>query len=431
MYIDFKIMTASSFFAENLVSERFLFFYFGAILIIALFNLMIFFSSHNKAYLYYFLYVVSMLLYQIAVEGYGNVFFWEQWDWFKPRSYNFAIALSFLFAVMFTRSYLDLGKNTRSLNTIGRILEYTFIATGIAIMFSIESIIISWGNICIFAGVIYIFYAGFYVLIKRFEPAKYFVIAWSTLLTGVLVTTLRRLFILPDTLLTEYALHVAHICEAVLLAFALRDRSRVLQQRVLEAEEELTEAHARILQNRMKPHFLFNSMNLVFNQLHENPEKAQTTLRKLADNFHFLTETDGVALITLREEWNFLENYLGIMEQRWPGSLTIEKFFDASLSLLPVPPLTIQPLAENAFKYGLKKLEQKYLSCVCSIQDGKVVIEVRNSSADKLGAVNFGRSLGNIQRRLRRYYPDAQINIRQEETFVIAEIFFCLPAGFI
>lgn len=425
--MDFYGASFSSFFISSLKEEWFLFFYFGATCIIAFYNLMVFVVSKDRNYLLYFLYVIFMLLYQFSVEGYGNFLIWQDWFWFRPRSYNFFISLAFCTGLIFTNTYLNLKRHNRVLNHLTLWSAALFFIVGVMFIFTTASWLIDFGTLCILFGMILILICGFYVLSRRYEPAVYFVFAWSVLVAGIFITTAKRLHWLPYNHFTNYALHVGNMLEAILLALALGERVRKNYQKKLEAEEALSEANSRILQNRMKPHFLFNSMNMIFQQLKEEPDQAQITLKKLADNYHFLTDSSERRLIPFKDEWAFLQNYLDIMKSRWPDHLLIESSFQSELGLLPVPPLILQPLVENAFKYGLKHVTNKALRVKCCIKNDRVAFFVENNTDRPLGNIDYSRSLGNIQKRLRRYYRDAVVELSEDDNMVTALIHFAYP----
>ena len=428
--LDFSAAAPSSFFRRAHVEDSFLNFYFGFLTVIILYNFMVYVISRDRNYLLYVLYVIFMLLYQLSVEGIGDTGRFTALAWFMPRSYNVFIALVFSTGMLFARSYLDLKKNAPLLDKIGQVEQYFFLCVGILSVFSTAQWLVLLGTFCILTGVITILFSGFYILHRRYEPALFFVLAWGFLMLGTMITTMKRIHWLPYNMFTEYAIHIGNMLEVVFLALALGERVRLYQKKRLEAEEALIEANSKVMQDRMKPHFLFNSMNIIFNQLRQSPVQAQNTLQSLSDNYHFLTESDKKPLVRLEEEWRFLANYLGIMEQRWPDQTEFELNINPKLGRLPVPPIIIQPLAENAFKYGLKNASVKRLSAAADIEDGQVIIRVGNSSdANSLGSVSYDRSLGNIRSRLKRYYPDAELTLKLNNGTVTAEISFTYPGG--
>lgn len=429
LYRDFTVTDASGFFRRSLFDERFLFFYFGAIVIIILYNICVYMSSKDINYLFYVLYESAMLLYQLSIEGYAALYLWPEWLWFMPRSYNIFISAAFVMCVVFTQSYLDLQKNNPLLYKMGLFLAPLFALTGLLFIFTTASWVVAIGTIFIFSGLFYSFGSSIFVLHKGYRPALIFVVAWSCVIIGAMITTMRRIHWVPDTFLTEYAVYIGNMLEAVLLALALGNRVRLIRKRNQQVEEALEEAHSRIMQDRMKPHFLFNSMNIIFNQLREDPIKAGSTLHRLSDNYHFLTEVTDKPLVALCDEWAFFENYLMLMQERWPDELSLALRFDDRLAALPVPPVFIQPLAENAFKHGMYEESKKELSASCELLGGMVLIRIINNSGKAPFRMDFTRSLGNIRKRLQRYYYDAALDLYQEGAHTVCEIRFSFPGG--
>ncbi|HQL34223.1 MAG TPA: hypothetical protein PK969_13290, partial [Treponemataceae bacterium] len=141
----------------------------------------------------------------------------------------------------------------------------------------------------------------------------------------------------------------------------------------------------------------------------------------------FITEFNDKKIIKLKEELNFLENYLHLMELRWPGKVAIDISADQDILDIPVPPFILQPLAENAFKHGLHKLQNKELNVSLQASDGLIRLSISNNTADKLGYVDYTRSLGNILKRLKNYYPGASLSLYQENATIISEITFPDP----
>lgn len=427
IHTDLKITGALNYFQHNLRDERILFWVFGAILAVALYNLIVFISTRDKNYLYYFLYIFFMLMYDLTVEGFGRFYFWPNWGWLFPRGFNIFMSLSFVFGALFARSFLNLKELSPKLNRLLTIIAGIFSINTILFFLPVSNIIINWSTLCFFFGIILLFFSGIYAVTRGYKPARFYLIAWIFLIVGSTVTTFRRIGVLPANIYTEYAIYIGTVFESILLAFALGDRVLTIQNKKLEAEEALIDANNRILQNRMKPHFLFNSMNIIFNQIRETPEGAMKSLGLLSDNYHYITEFNDRPLVSLEEEISFLKNYIKLMKLRWPEKLEVKYSIDSKLTRIPVPPFILQPLAENAFKYGLKEVDLKFLEVQIYQQEKQVVMEIINSTKKKPGKIDYSRSLGNIINRLQRYYKDVKLMVYGRGDKVISKILFKSP----
>ncbi len=427
IHSDLKITGSLNYFQDSIRDERILLWAFGAIISITLYNLIVFFATKDKNYLFYFLYIFFMLLYDVTVEGYGRYYLWPDWEWLFSRDYNIFVSLCFVFVVLFSRSFLNLKDYSKKLYTVSNAAVIVFSMNTVLFMLPPSSIVVNFSTFCFFFGIGFLLVSGIFTLSRGYKPARFYLLAWTCLITGSAITTMRRIHILPDTLFTEYAIYIGTVLESILLAFALGDRVLTIQNKKLEAEEALIDANNRILQNRMKPHFLFNSMNIIFNQIVESPQDAMNSLKLLSDNYHFITEFTDKKIILLREEINFLKNYLHLMQLRWPKTLRVVYTIQEEILDLPVPPFILQPLAENAFKHSLNKTSNKELEISIQLLDNQILLRVINTTADKLGYIDYSRSLGNILQRIRNYYRNAELIVYQRENMVISEITFTNP----
>ena len=112
------------------------------------------------------------------------------------------------------------------------------------------------------------------------------------------------------------------------------------------------------LRARLAPHFLFNTLNTLHAQIESDPKGAQATTERLAALFRQVVEMAYEPFIPLKEELAFVERYLGIEQARLGNRLIVRIEVPEELENLPVPPLSLQVLVENAIKHGVASLEQ-------------------------------------------------------------------------
>jgi two-component system sensor histidine kinase AlgZ len=121
--------------------------------------------------------------------------------------------------------------------------------------------------------------------------------------------------------------------------------------------ESEARSRADALQARIRPHFLFNSMNTIASLTRSDPKRAEEAVEDLADLFRVTLKDEG-RLLTLGEEIELSRIYQRIEARRLGGRLQV----DWDLARLPMgarlPALTIQPLLENAIYHGIEPLEQ-------------------------------------------------------------------------
>lgn len=120
------------------------------------------------------------------------------------------------------------------------------------------------------------------------------------------------------------------------------------QQRESEMQARLT-----ALQARIHPHFLFNSMNTIASLIAINPERAEDAVLDLSELFRASLRT-GDRLIPLSAELDLCRRYLAIEKLRLEDRLTLEWHIEDGLEQQAIPPLTLQPLVENAIYHGIQ-----------------------------------------------------------------------------
>jgi two-component system sensor histidine kinase AlgZ len=169
------------------------------------------------------------------------------------------------------------------------------------------------------------------------------------------------------------------------------------------------EARSRIraLQARIRPHFLFNSLNTVASLTRSDPSRAEEAIEDLADLFR-VSLSDGRAQITLREELEVARIYQRIEQLRLGERLQVRwKVGDLPPQAI-VPSLLLQPLLENAIGHGIEPLPAGGTVVVEGRSDGdEVLIEISNPVSATAKAVRSGNrmALDNIRQRLELAFP--------------------------
>lgn len=125
-------------------------------------------------------------------------------------------------------------------------------------------------------------------------------------------------------------------------------------RRALALQRDLAHARLRELQSRLQPHFLFNALNSVSALIHSDVEKADEMLERLSSLLRRVLVSGEKSLIPLREELNLLRDYLAIEQVRFSDRLTVVESIEPETLSLFVPPMILQPLAENAVKHGIE-----------------------------------------------------------------------------
>ncbi len=167
----------------------------------------------------------------------------------------------------------------------------------------------------------------------------------------------------------------------------------------------LAEARLAALTARIRPHFLFNSLNAVLGVIRTEPRRAEEALEELADLFRALMR-ENTQLTSLSEEIALARQYLSIEHLRLGERLQVRWQIDTIPPDAHVPPLMLQPLLENAVYHGIEPLENPGEITITIQQQGhEIVLEIINPY-DARAASHVGNqmALNNIRERLSLFY---------------------------
>jgi LytS/YehU family sensor histidine kinase len=202
-----------------------------------------------------------------------------------------------------------------------------------------------------------------------------------------------------------------------------REEERIGAEYASKAMQSLLVANAEIkaLQAQMNPHFLFNVLNSIKALIRTNPENARQMITLFSKYIRKNMQSTSQDLIPVREELSHIRVYLDLIKFRVGDLIDITWDVEESCLSYEVPPLTIQPIVENAFVHGLKNTvkEGRLLISVKEEQEGITIrVEDNGSGMDRQSGEteaeeHMGFALANIQQRLRYYFgEDIKLNIR-------------------
>lgn len=162
-----------------------------------------------------------------------------------------------------------------------------------------------------------------------------------------------------------------------------------------------TAARLSELQARIRPHFLFNTLNSAIALVRAEPAKAEALLEDLSDLFRHALMDPGES-VTLEEEITLAKRYLAIEEVRFGDRIQVEWVLDPSASAAQLPPLLLQPLVENAVRHGVEPSPEGAQIRISTQRRGAtVVIKVSNTVPSGHGARGSGLALDNVRERLK------------------------------
>jgi hypothetical protein len=242
-FADLRIgLRSTNWFVYYALNEYFLFgTFYGMILIISLYNLLVFLAIREIKNVYYIIYLLSVAAYAISLDGIGFQYLWPNHPGWNDYATGLSLYSVIVWSLIFTRRFL----RTKA---IAPSLDRWF-----NVMIALRS---SWFLIALFFFPEYlpyrvldiiplslIFYTGIYVWRKGYRPARFFVAAYGVLFAGFFLRTLVYFNVLRFTTLSHYSLHISFVLEMLLLTFALGDRIRILKAMRDRALKRIIQQH--------------------------------------------------------------------------------------------------------------------------------------------------------------------------------------------
>ncbi|HEX6159878.1 MAG TPA: histidine kinase [Thermoanaerobaculia bacterium] len=172
---------------------------------------------------------------------------------------------------------------------------------------------------------------------------------------------------------------------------------------------ELAEARLEVLKRQLHPHFLFNTLNSISVLMFEDVKVANRMLLRLSELLRAGLTGDSPHEVSLDHELRFLERYLDIERMRFGDRLTVDVSAEPSTLTARVPNLILQPLVENAIRYGVAAVDRPSRVSIRARKEGdELRLEVRDDGPGMKSTAKRGVGLSNTEARLRQLYGGEQ-----------------------
>jgi LytS/YehU family sensor histidine kinase len=204
----------------------------------------------------------------------------------------------------------------------------------------------------------------------------------------------------------------------------LEQQQKVAAELALEnakLEACLKNAELEALRLRLKPHFLFNTLENISGLAEDNPRLARRMLSRLGELLRAAFRRDFQDEISLSSEIALTNAYIDVERVRFGERLLVNVDIDPETEAALVPSLLLQPLVENAILHGLRDVtEIGRIEVRSARSSGSLVLTVKNNGngppRQTLGELELGVGLGSTQERLQRMYPrNHGLSVRQSE----------------
>jgi len=239
LQLPIKLYSSRAFVEKEYDAQLFLGIYYGIMLAMFLYNLVLFLALKDRVYLYYILYILWFSLIQLVWDGFAFQFLWPgrpDWD---VRSNPFFVVLTSYFALQFSRCFLHVSERLRLADRIinGILIFLAFVG--------VLTLVISPGlalklSACSATLALVMCIANIWIVGLHNKSVYLYSIAWGALFIGVLLNLLSAYGLLPVNIITLYSPRVGSAIEVVLLSLALVNRfNRIKQEKIMEEKQKV------------------------------------------------------------------------------------------------------------------------------------------------------------------------------------------------
>jgi two-component system LytT family sensor kinase len=213
---------------------------------------------------------------------------------------------------------------------------------------------------------------------------------------------------LSDTYIWRLIIGVLYYSISILIFYLIKYYQDMQERanRELELQNLLKDTELRMLKSQINPHFIFNSLNSISALTVSKPESAREMVIKLSNFLRYSLGKNNVEMNSLKQEIENVSLYLDIEKVRFGDKLKFELNISEACQDVKVPNLILQPLFENAIKYGVyDSLEEVTIQLKCEPQEHNLLVSVINNfDSESVMSKGEGIGLESVRKRLALVY---------------------------
>lgn len=244
MSLEMRIVSADEVISSLNVEKTLFGTFYGALIIMLVYNLLLALSMRDLTYFWYSGFIFSMLLVSLSLNGYGFQYLWRNSPWMN-EAVPFTLFFSVIFMALFTRNFVETKKNHPLIDRI--IIAYIVIAAigTAASCFIPYRYGIRAGAAYYIPGILIILFSCVRLLMEKNRMARYYIIAFSALFTGIVITVLHRFGYMPTSSVTLWGFQFGGAISIALFSLGLADRVNMLTRNLQELNVTLEDRVTR------------------------------------------------------------------------------------------------------------------------------------------------------------------------------------------
>lgn len=244
---------------------RFFTMFYSIILVMFVFNLLLFISVRERAIIYYVFYLAAIFFFLFTLDGLSFHYLWPDWTVWANRSLPFFINMGYVTGLLFTRTYLGQLRRTPRLSAvISWLWRAALVAAPVSLFVPYAWSIVAATVLAVLVAVT-LMTAALVNVYHRQRAAVFYTVSWFALLAGILLYSLKTFAILPDGFITTWGMHIGVLAQIVLLSLGIADRINVLRLDLKKRLEDLRHAGHDVRRSERKyKHLVESSGDIIF-----------------------------------------------------------------------------------------------------------------------------------------------------------------------
>ncbi|OSY89343.1 hypothetical protein WH52_01525 [Tenacibaculum holothuriorum] len=249
-----------------------------------------------------------------------------------------------------------------------------------------------------------------FVLIPFFLDKKRYVLFVILLIGSIILGAYFKTYGKPWSSVSKVSFFFLYTTGTGMAAFFLR-RNLLIKRENSEKEKLQKETELKYLKEQVNPHFLFNSLNSIYALSRQASPETPELVMQLSELMRYQLESSKKDIVLLKEELEFIENYLLLEERRLSNRCHIEFLIKGELRGLKIAPMLLIPFVENAIKHGAQSTnQQSTIDITVTINSDSLHFTAINSKPRVLQeSKREGLGLENVKRRLNLLYPNEYV----------------------
>ncbi len=238
MQLPLTLLSPNSFVQQVEKEQIALGLYYGIVLAMLLYNIFVFLLVKERTYLFYILYIISWIIAQMIINGFAVQYLWGDLIWWVNPSFSFVSSVMGIWIFVFSMSFLQTKKYVPTLHKILKIIVAGFI------LLSFLSLIVPYSTNIKLVLYWFLFFlpllllAGIFCWNRGFTAARYYLLAWISLVIGVVIFLLKAVDLLPSVFITDYGVQIGSAIEVIFLSLSLTDRLNQEKKEKIQAEKK-------------------------------------------------------------------------------------------------------------------------------------------------------------------------------------------------